>query len=126
MAKNKQPPPFSFKKLTFAFLKTQQTREVLVKKLQRRLEIAEKEADNAEDSTLRAEWTRIVAFLSQTLNGLLKAYDIACFNEDVQQVKHLLERAKQEHQRLQEWQEQLEAREKALALREHELATRGG
>jgi G3E family GTPase len=121
LAKNKHPPPFSFKKLTFAFLKTQQTREVLIKKLQHRLEIAEQEADNAEDPTVKAEWNRLVGFLTQTLNGLLKAYDAVRFNEDMQQLKHLVEMAKQEHERLQQWQEQLEARERAVTIKEEEL-----
>jgi hypothetical protein len=121
LAKNKQLPPFSFKKLTFAFLKTQQTREVLVKKLQRRLEIAEQEADNAEDPTVKAEWNRLVGFLTQTLNGLLKAYDAVRFNEDIQKLKRLVEMAKQKHERLQQWQEQLEARERVLAIKEEEL-----
>ena len=121
MAKNKQPPPFSFKKLTFAFLKTQKTREALVKRLQRRLEIAEKEADKAEDPAVKAEWNRLIGFITQTINSLLKAYDAVRFNEDIQQLKRLVEMAKQEHERLQRWQEQLEARERALAIKEEEV-----
>jgi chromosome segregation ATPase len=121
LAKNKQPPPFSFKKLTFAFLKTQKTREALVKRLQRRLEIAEKEADRAEDPAVKAEWSRLIGFLTQTLNGLLKAYDSVRFNEDMQELKRLVEMAKREHERLQRWQEQLEARERALAIKEEEV-----
>jgi hypothetical protein len=121
LAKNKQPPPFSFKKLTFAFLKTQKTREALVKRLQRRLEIAEKEADKAEDPAVKAEWNRLIGFITQTINSLLKAYDAIRFNEDIQQLKRLVEMAKQEHERLQRWQEQLEARERALAIKEEEV-----
>jgi len=121
LAKNKQPPPFSFKKLTFAFLKTQKTREALVKRLQRRLEIAEKEADKAEDPAVKAEWNRLIGFITQTINSLLKAYDAVRFNEDIQQLKRLVEMAKQEHERLQRWQEQLEARERALAIKEEEV-----
>jgi chromosome segregation ATPase len=121
LAKNKQPPPFSFKKLTVAFLKTQKTREALVKRLQRRLEIAEKEADKAEDPAVKAEWSRLIGFLTQTLNGLLKAYDSVRFNEDMQELKRLVEMAKREHERLQRWQEQLEARERALAIKEEEV-----
>ena len=121
MAKNKQPPPFSFKKLTFAFLKTQKTREALVKRLQRRLEIAEKEADKAKDPAVKAEWNRLIGFITQTINSLLKAYDAVRFNEDIQQLKRLVEMAKQEHERLQRWQEQLEARERALAIKEEEV-----
>jgi len=64
------------KKFKIAFLKTQRTREKLVERLQRRLEKAEKEAEKAEDPAVKAEWTRIIGFLTQTLNGLLKAYDM--------------------------------------------------
>jgi uncharacterized membrane protein YccC len=109
------------KKFTFAFLKTQRIREGLFKKLQRRLEIAEAEADRAVDATVKAEWNRLVGFLTQTLNGLLKAYDAVRFNEDMQQLKRLVEQAKREHERLRRWQEELEARERALAIKEEEL-----
>jgi len=104
-----------------AFLKTQRKREYLVEKLQRRLEIAEKEAEKAEDPAVKAEWTRIIGFLTQTLNGLLKAYDMVRFNEDLQQLKRLVEMAKEEHERLNQWQAELEARERALAIKEEEL-----
>ena len=121
MAKKQQPPIFYSQKLTVAFLKTQKKREYLVEKLQRRLEIAEKEAEKAEDPSVKAEWTRIIGFLTQTLNGLLKAYDAVRFNEDLQQLKRLVEMAKEEHERLSQWQAELEARERALAIKEEEL-----
>jgi chromosome segregation ATPase len=121
MAEKPPTPHFSLKRLTFAFLKTQKTREALVKKLQKRLEIAEKEADRAEDPAVKAEWSRLIGFLTQTLNGLLKAYDSVRFNEDMQELKRLVEMAKREHERLQRWQEQLEARERALAIKEEEV-----
>ena len=124
MAKNKQPPPFSFKKLTFAFLKTQKTREALVKKLQKRLEIAEKEADSAEDAAVKAEWNRLIGFLTQTLNGLLKAYDAVRFNEDMQQLKRLIKECKQLREELNAEQEQLEAQKQELELRRKELERR--
>ena len=118
---NTKTPSFSFRKLMVAFLKTQRKREYLVEKLQRRLEIAEKEAEKAEDPAVKAEWTRIIGFLTQTLNGLLKAYDMVRFNEDLQQLKRLVEMAKEEHERLNQWQAELEARERALAIKEEEL-----
>jgi len=118
---NPKPPSFSFRKLVVAFLKTQRKREFLVEKLQRRLEIAEKEAEKAEDPSVKAEWTRIIGFLTQTLNGLLKAYDMVRFNEDMKELKRLVEMAKEEHERLSQWQAELEARERALAIKEEEL-----
>jgi len=118
---NTKTPSFSFRKLMVAFLKTQRKREYLVEKLQRRLEIAEKEAEKAEDPAVKAEWTRIIGFLTQTLNGLLKAYDMVRFNEDMQELKRLVEMAKEEHERLNQWQAELEARERALAIKEEEL-----
>jgi chromosome segregation ATPase len=122
---------FSFKKLTFAFLKTQRTREALVKKLQRRLEIAEKEADKAEDPAVKAEWNRLIGFLTQTLNGLLKAYDAVCFNEDMQELKSLIKECEKLREELnREWEEleaqkqDLELHRKELERRENELAYR--
>jgi len=120
LAKQNLPYLF-FKRLTLAFLKTQRKREFLVEKLQRQLEKAEKEAEKAEDPSVKAEWTRIIGFLTQTLNGLLKAYDMVRFNEDLQQLKRLVEMAKEEHERLNQWQAELEARERALAIKEEEL-----
>jgi len=124
MAEKQQLPPFSFKKLTFAFLKTQKTREALVKKLQKRLEIAEKEADSAEDAAVKAEWNRLIGFLTQTLNGLLKAYDAVRFNEDMQQLKRLIKECKQLREELNAEQEQLEAQKQELELRRKELERR--
>jgi len=115
---------FSFKKLTFAFLKTQRTREALVKKLQKRLEIAEKEADKAEDPAVKTEWNRLIAFITQTLNGLLKAYDAVRFNEDMQQLKRLIKECKQLREELNAEQEQLEAQKQELELRRKELERR--
>jgi len=121
MAKRQHLSLFYSRKLTVALLKTQKKREYLVEKLQRRLEIAEKEAEKAEDPAVKAEWTRIIGFLTQTLNGLLKAYDAAQFNEDMKELKRLVEMAKEEHERLNQWQAELEARERALAIKEEEL-----
>jgi chromosome segregation ATPase len=126
---------FSLKRLTFAFLKTQKTREALVKRLQRRLEIAEKEADKAEDPAVKAEWNRLIGFITQTINSLLKAYDAVRFNEDMQELKSLIKECKQLREELnREWEEleaqkqdlelhrkELERREKELAYREAEL-----
>jgi hypothetical protein len=39
----------------------------------------------------------------------------------MQHLKRLVETAKREHERLQRWQEQLEARERAIAIKEEEL-----
>jgi chromosome segregation ATPase len=112
---------FSLKRLTFAFLKTQRTREVLVKKLQRRLEIAEKEADKAEDPAVKAEWNRLIGFLTQTVNSLLKAYDAVRFNEDMQELKSLIKECEELREELNKEWEELERRENELAYRETEL-----
>jgi chromosome segregation ATPase len=115
---------FSFKKLTFAFLKTQRTREALVKRLQRRLEIAEKEADKAEDPAVKAEWSRLIGFLTQTLNGILKAYDAVRFNEDMQELKSLIKECEKLREELNKEWEELEAQKQDLELHRKELERR--
>jgi len=50
----KQQKHSVFYSLTVALLKTQRKREYLVEKLQHRLEIAEKEAEKAEDPAVKA------------------------------------------------------------------------
>jgi chromosome segregation ATPase len=112
---------FEFKNLQIMFLKTQKTREQLVKRLERQLLQAEKEAENAADPAVKAEWTRIIGFITQTLNGLLKAYDTVRLNEDVQRAQQLIEQIKEKYEKLQRWQQELEARERALKIKEEEL-----
>lgn len=51
----------------------------------------------------------------------MKAYDAAQFNEDMKELKRLVEMAKEEHERLNQWQAELEARERALRIKEEEL-----
>jgi uncharacterized membrane protein YccC len=112
---------FEFKTLKIMFLKTQKTREQLVKRLERQLLQAEKEAEKATDPAVKAEWTRIIGFITQTLNGLLKAYDMVRLNEDVQRAHQLIKQIKERYERLERWQQELEARERALKIKEEEL-----
>jgi hypothetical protein len=100
-----------------ALIQTQLIREDLVKRLQRQLGRAEAEAERTVDPHVKAEWTRLVGFMAQTINSLLKVYDEVKLNEDLKELQRLIQEAK-------EWKAKLEEHEKELAIKEAELEKR--
>lgn len=80
-----------FKKIQIFFLQTQQIREGLAEQPQRWITKVEHEAEVAEDPKVRAEWTRLLGFLLQTLNSVMKAYDQVRLDEDIQRAGEILD-----------------------------------
>lgn len=110
-----------FKKIQIFILQTQQIREGLAEQLQRWITKVEHEAEAAEDPKVRAEWTRLLGFLSQTLNSVMKAYDQVRLDEDIQRAGEILDEIKKLQEQIEEQEEELERKERQLRMKEEEL-----
>ena len=118
----------SLNKIQLFMLETQRIREDLAEQLRKWISRVESEAEQTEDPKIRAEWTRLLGFLSQTLNSIMKVYDEVRLNEDIQEAREILdelERLKENLDRrereLEDWERRLQAKEEELTRREQAL-----
>ena len=118
----------SLNKIRLFMLETQRIREDLAEQLQKWIIRVEHEAERTEDPKIRAEWTRLLGFLSQTLNSIMKAYDQVRLDEDIQEAREILdeieklkEKLDRRERELEDWERRLQAKEEELVRREQAL-----
>lgn len=81
-----------FNKLIQIFqVETQDLRAALISELEILFKHAVMMAKSAEN---REDWMKISAYIAQTINSLAKSFDEVRFNEDIQRLRDMIERAK--------------------------------
>ena len=71
---------------------TQAMREEIVDKLKELIAIAHDHAVNRElPSKVRRDWSRLEAYLAQTLNSIMRAYDMVQIKQQLEELKRIVD-----------------------------------
>ena len=71
-------------------LNTQMKREKALERLEELAEIAHSYVGSVDDMRLKVKWARVEAYIYQTINSVLKAYDEAQIKDEIAQIKKVI------------------------------------
>ncbi|MEM1514903.1 MAG: hypothetical protein QXH24_02490 [Candidatus Bathyarchaeia archaeon] len=114
----------SLNRIRLFMLETQRIREDLAEQLRKWITRVEHEAEQTKDLKIKGEWTRLLGFLSQTLNSIMKVYDEVRLDEDIQKAREILDELERLKEKLDRRERELEAWERRLQAKEEELVRR--